>query len=287
MSSPEFANYDIISNQYDITRIPIGVGIIRNLLNQNQDQVLLDAGCGTGNYIAALAPSVKKIIGLEFNSGMLKQAQSKFKNSEKVELVQGSLLEKLPFEDNTFHGILINQVLHHLDTDWENFPNAEKLFNEFYRVLKPGGFLAINTCHRGQREALWWANLMPRVRDDYINRYMTLDKMGKTFNQIGFVKTQAVAIKEPLQGISYFNLMGPFAPYWRSGDSRWSLVTDTELAEIQQTLLDKANKSELGKFFDQFDQIRQKEGLTTEVVTFKPNPELAEKVAIQTEEEIQ
>lgn len=55
-------------------------------------------------------------------------------------------METLPYEDNKFDAVIINQVVHHLDDmdKDENFPGFEHVVKEFYRVLKPGGKLLIN-----------------------------------------------------------------------------------------------------------------------------------------------
>ena len=59
---------------------------------------ILDAGCGTGNYIAnCLVGNVRKIVGLDVNLAMLQKASQKLKLNgsadEKIKLVQHSLLE--------------------------------------------------------------------------------------------------------------------------------------------------------------------------------------------------
>lgn len=46
--------------------------------------------------------------------------------------------EKWPFEDNTFDVFVSNQVLEHI-------PNTDHFLEEFYRILKPGGYGIIST----------------------------------------------------------------------------------------------------------------------------------------------
>jgi ubiquinone/menaquinone biosynthesis C-methylase UbiE len=38
---------------------------------------ILDAGCGTGNYLKEISGEVGECVGVEFNEGMLKQARQK------------------------------------------------------------------------------------------------------------------------------------------------------------------------------------------------------------------
>ena len=63
MSSYE--NYSRTSASYDATRPPQGLEIIRENLSMNavpmKSQALLDAGCGTGQYAAALIHEVSHL----------------------------------------------------------------------------------------------------------------------------------------------------------------------------------------------------------------------------------
>ncbi len=58
-------------------------------------------------------------------------------------MVKHSLLKPLPFEDNSFDAVIINQVIHHLDNT-PSFPNFRNLVKEVHRILKPNGFFSIN-----------------------------------------------------------------------------------------------------------------------------------------------
>ena len=53
-----YENYNNTAKNYDKTRLPIGVDIIKETFEQSdtplEKQVILDAGCGTGNYTLAL-----------------------------------------------------------------------------------------------------------------------------------------------------------------------------------------------------------------------------------------
>ena len=53
----KYENYTQSAKNYDKFRVPVGVEIIIGYLTMNKkpldQQVILDAGCGTGNYLAA------------------------------------------------------------------------------------------------------------------------------------------------------------------------------------------------------------------------------------------
>jgi ubiquinone/menaquinone biosynthesis C-methylase UbiE len=63
---------------------------------------LLDAGCGTGNYILPLAKHVKTLVGFEYNDGMLAQSRKKTAKLENVELKQGSIVLDIVFKKMFF-----------------------------------------------------------------------------------------------------------------------------------------------------------------------------------------
>ena len=60
---------------------------------------MLEAGCGTGNYLQTLLPHLGSLFGVDSNEGMLAQARRKL--GEDVELTCGSILD-LPYEDERF-----------------------------------------------------------------------------------------------------------------------------------------------------------------------------------------
>ncbi len=112
----EYANYTLASEDYDTTRIPVGVDTILNCLARTgvplREQTVLEAGCGTGNYLQALRPHLGSLVGVDFNEGMLAQARTKLGGD--VELTCGSILN-LSYEDQRFNGVICNQVIHHFD----------------------------------------------------------------------------------------------------------------------------------------------------------------------------
>jgi ubiquinone/menaquinone biosynthesis C-methylase UbiE len=88
----------------------------------------LDLGCGTGwiQEVLILKKHQRRLIGIDISDGMLRFAQRK-----QMPVVLGDA-GKLPFEDQSFDGVLAKGVLHHL-------PNMASAVAEIARVIKPGG----------------------------------------------------------------------------------------------------------------------------------------------------
>ena len=168
-----YENYHSTSGTYDLTRIPIGTEIIVGCLAHGPrplaQQRVLDAGCGTGNYAAALLDHVDHVAAVDLNTQMLDVARTKL----------GNALAELPFADASFDGVMVNQVLHHLADDrHEGFPLHRRVVAEFARVLKPGGGLVVNTCSMDQlRQGFWYYALIPEEARAMRERHVPIEDL--------------------------------------------------------------------------------------------------------------
>jgi len=101
----------------------------------------LDCGCGPGTitvgFASAVGPSGSVVaFDIDQNSLNLAKAAAEEQNLHNIEFVQGTV-EKLPFEDASFDVVWMHAVCSHI------FSKRDIFFNEFRRVLKPNGILAI------------------------------------------------------------------------------------------------------------------------------------------------
>lgn len=103
-----------------------------NLINsfQNEEQNLLDVGCGTGDFLKTAQENNWHVLGIEPNPDARKIANSKTNNS----VYDSAKLNQ--FESNSFDVITLWHVLEHL-------PNLEEHLQIFNRLLKPNGHLVI------------------------------------------------------------------------------------------------------------------------------------------------
>jgi SAM-dependent methyltransferase len=270
MSSYE--QYDKTSAHYDRTRWPIGAEIILGCLAQGAvplaEMNLLDAGCGTGNYVRALLPHVRRIEGLDRSAGMLEVAGRKL--IDPIEdgrvVLHRSEIDALPLADGAVDGVMVNQVLHHLlDDPQAGWPRHRRVLGEFARVLRPGGVLVINTCSPLQIEQGFWpAHLIANAVAEIIGRLMPLDALERASIECGieprgrFVPTDAV-----VQGADYFDPRGPLREQWRAGDSIWALVDQAGLAEVEGTLRELDARGELEAYVARHDAARPQIGQIT------------------------
>lgn len=106
----------------------------------DEDDVVLDAGCGSGRNISLLSPRVKAIVGLDFSAEMLARAEARVAEEQlpNVRLVTGSVTE-LPFPDATFDKIVCTSVLQYLDA-----ADCRRAFAELFRVARHGATIVVH-----------------------------------------------------------------------------------------------------------------------------------------------
>ncbi|MDR1486631.1 MAG: class I SAM-dependent methyltransferase [Deltaproteobacteria bacterium] len=111
---------------------PGGLALTKRVLDFcrfDRDATLLDAGCGPGATLELLSSLGFKPIGVETSKIFAEQAS-------RFGVVHQSSISALPLSDDFCDGIFCECVL--------NLCDRRSALSEFFRVLKPGGFLAIS-----------------------------------------------------------------------------------------------------------------------------------------------
>jgi|SRR3989344_2524937 len=108
-----------------------------NYLNIQKNELVLDVGCGTGNF---LKPLLEKeagfVVGLDLSPAMLYEARKKL-SGYRTNLVRGDAF-KLPFKDGKFDVLVCINLM-----DSFQLSEHRKLCPEFFRVLKPNGKIGV------------------------------------------------------------------------------------------------------------------------------------------------
>jgi ubiquinone/menaquinone biosynthesis C-methylase UbiE len=275
MDREDYEDYSTASRVYDHTRVAVGVDRIAAWLAGSpvpmHEQTVLDAGCGTGNYLRALAGRVGALHGLERNHDMLARAREKLGQIDSVVLDHGSVTA-MPYGDARFEGVLCNQVLHHLDDGRiSGFPGITSFIAEAYRVLRPGHPLIINTSsHRQCMDGFWWADLVAEAMQRIIERLPSIHVLRAMLERAGFHVEHIVADRTELQGKEYFDPRGPLDPRWRAGESTWALATEAELERALARVREMNDSGTMQSYLDGREALRRDLGQTTFICARRP-----------------
>jgi len=156
----------------------------RNILDVlPQNGKLLDIGCGTGLFVERYIDEGRDAVGLDISQKMIQQARSR---CSECDYTVGTG-EKIPFNDNTFDAISSLLVFSYVR-------DPESMLSEAYRVLKPGGAIAI--CTLGKKlltrgiPAIYHIsekmNVQHVVMKNFGERYYNRKEMHQLFAQAGF-----------------------------------------------------------------------------------------------------
>ena len=140
--------YNIMSDDYSTLEgynadadLGLGCGLPTQFARIKEGDLVVDLGSGAGNdcFIARHETGATgKVIGIDFTNAMIEKAR---KNAEargfnNVEFRQGDI-EHMPITSNVADVVVSNCVLNLV-------PNKHAVFQEIYRVLKPGGHFSIS-----------------------------------------------------------------------------------------------------------------------------------------------
>ncbi|WP_436926349.1 methyltransferase domain-containing protein [Halosimplex amylolyticum] len=102
------------------------------------DESVLSVGCGPGFEAAVLAQQVGEggsVTGIDVNEDVLAAARNRCSNLSQVSFQHGDVTE-LPVTDESYDLVIAKQVLQFVD-------DVDSALEELFRVLKPGGRIAV------------------------------------------------------------------------------------------------------------------------------------------------
>ncbi len=167
--------FDSIAGDYDRLNHLMSLDIdkiwrkraIRQVVEKDHLQNILDAACGTGDFTIAIAQAAAEgshVTGVDLSEKMLAVMKEKVarKGLEgRISTIQGNC-ENLPWPDGTFDRVTIAFGI-------RNFEHRELALKEFLRVLKDGGRLVLLELSVPSNRAVRWlynlyfTRIMPRI----------------------------------------------------------------------------------------------------------------------------
>lgn len=181
-----------------------------------KDKKVLEIGGGLGTDLAQFAKFGAEVTDIDFSVGHLRHAQQNFSLRQLSGDFHIGDAEALPYADNAFDLVYSNGVIHHT-------PQTQKVIDEMFRVLKPGGQVvcmvyAQNSLNFWLNIFFWYGLRRGELIDHSVNEIMSrevevsstgatplvkvytgarLRKMFKKFGKINIVKRQMVRSEVP------------------------------------------------------------------------------------------
>ena len=119
----------------------IEIPVTLRLINLQRNDVLLEAGCGTGRMTPTFAAQCETLIALDFSFESLRVCRGKLERAgiKNVDLVQADVCA-LPLRSERFSKLVSCQVLEHIPTP----TSRDRMISELARVVEPGGAVVLS-----------------------------------------------------------------------------------------------------------------------------------------------
>ena len=198
-------------------------------LEIKKTDVILEAGCGTGNLALMIKNNGSKVIGLDNCNVALELYRTK---DPVANTILGNLTDILPFPNNYFDKIVSNNTLYIIDKGKQILA-----LKELYRILKPGGKIVISN---------------PIITGSPIKIYLSHIKL--SIKATGVLKTIKVLLRMllPTTKIFWFNMkikkMYHYSLFELNGQknllmqSGFIKISPTKLVYADQNILNSAFK---------------------------------------------
>ena len=154
--------YSLLEEPFE--RRPRQVGV--RLLAPRPGERILDAGCGPGTCLVALARAVGpagRVSGIDLSPVMIERARRRIERAGLGDRVDLTIADaaRLPHADGVFDGIIASFSLELFDT-----PEIPEVLVEWRRVLRPGGRVVVVALSRAA-PVHWPTRLYERLHDRF------------------------------------------------------------------------------------------------------------------------
>ena len=117
--------YNNIADEFDLYRVKVWPCVARFLNQFNNDDIVLDIGCGNGKNML----NRMNMKGIDLSNRLVEICKNK-----NLDVVEASMTS-IPFDNDMFDAFIAVASYHHLNNDNDRM----KTLNEMYRILKKRG----------------------------------------------------------------------------------------------------------------------------------------------------
>lgn len=145
-------------------------------------KIILEIGCGAkALFLRELAGfNGKKLIGID------PRIDENILLSNNFVLIKKKIIDRIDLADNSVNGVMMLAVLEHLD-------RPQKVMDEIYRILTPGGLLCLTTptpFAKNILKSMAFAGLLDKEQVAEHKNYFDRENLKKMARQAGFAKTK-------------------------------------------------------------------------------------------------
>jgi|LauGreDrversion4_2_1035121.scaffolds.fasta_scaffold752583_1 SAM-dependent methyltransferase len=163
-------------------------------LRESSPDSVLDAGCGSGDFLTAIPATVKKYMGIDFSEQMIESALTRVRNSVSyrngcdIKFNVGDIMQYSP--SDKFDFILASGLT-------EYFDDIESVIHKLFNLTERGGLAAIQTPNRNFFRWNGQHKIFSREKDFAHHRlsYVELDELAL---KAGFLKVRGSFINHVL-----------------------------------------------------------------------------------------
>jgi SAM-dependent methyltransferase len=222
--SPRFVDYDRIAEsydrRYDLNRLDGVARALEESLARTGVERILDVGCGTGRWLAELAPRANLAVGLDLSLGMLLRVPVE---DGREALVCGSG-ESIPLADSSIDFVTCVNAIHHLGAPSSFVFDAE-------RLLRPRGALAVVGLdpHPG-RDRWYLYDYFPEARGLDLQRYPSAEQLRTWMTASGLEDIETVEVERIQRRFTGGEILEEYF-LQRQASSQLALLTDEAWAQ--------------------------------------------------------